>query len=212
MNSFLFEQIENGFQLTVLLLMTVISIYKSLKTENETWSLMAMFFGAVTLGNIYWFLYMMFYRETPYYGFISDFCWVAAYLFMILMLVQIRDRSFHWNEHKALWLIPLFTFAMALFYMRWGAYLTNTVYALCMTALLGSAVVGILTSVKGSARRRLYYACLAYVLVEYSLWTVSCFNWDVAVLDPYVIIDVLLTAVYILIFVMSGKAVRDELH
>ncbi len=212
MNTFLFEQIENALQLTTLVILTVLSIYRALTTDNETWSLTAMFFGAVTLGNVYWFLYMMLYQETPYYGFISDFSWAAAYLFLILLLVQIRESDFRWNDHKALWLIPLFTSAMALFYMRYGAYLTNAFYALCMTALLGSSVVGIMTSQKGSARRHLYYACVGYVLIEYSLWTVSCFNWDPSGLDPYVILDTVLTAVYILMFVMSGKVAEDELH
>ncbi|MBQ1827152.1 MAG: hypothetical protein II126_04185, partial [Erysipelotrichaceae bacterium] len=185
MNTFLFEQIENALQLAILVILTAVSIRRGLSTVNNNWSLLAMFYGAVTLGNLYWFLYMMLYDKTPYYGFISDFSWVAAYMFLILMLAQIRENRIIWKQERYLWPVPVFTFAMAVFYMRWGDYLTNVFYALCMTVLLSNALAGIRRSAKGSGKRLLYFACLAYCLVEYSLWTVSCFSWDFLPVDPY---------------------------
>ncbi len=212
MNTFLFEQIENAFQLITLVILTAITIHQALSSGKEIWSLLAMFYGAVTLGNLYWFLYMLLYQETPYYDFISDFSWLAAYLFLILLLLQLRKGTVSWKRKRSFLLVPLFTFAMALFYMRWGEYLTNITYAVCMTVLLYNALAGLLEEGKTGSRRRLYGACLTYGMVEYVLWTVSCFSWDRLPVDPYLLCDVLLTGVYVDLYLVSRKAVHDELH
>lgn len=209
---FLIEQIENVFQLVALGIMTFLTIYRSVTTHNRIWGLLSMFYATVTLGNLYWFLYMIFYQETPFYDFIPDFCWMSSVLFMVVLLLQIRKTEWNWRENKVYLLIPVFTFAMALFYMRWGEYLSNMAYAIAMTILLYCSLKGLFEVEKESRKSTLYFVTTAYCVVEYCLWTASCFSWEGFIVNPYLILDIMLTLVYVAFYPAAGRVVRDELH
>ena len=74
----LIETIDNAFQLLSLGILAVMTVYRAVTTRNRIWILLYMFYIVIALGNLYWFLYMMLYKETPFYSFIPDFCWIAA--------------------------------------------------------------------------------------------------------------------------------------
>ena len=209
---FLIEQLENIFQLVSLVILTGLTIYKSVTTHKRIWGLLSMFYATASLGNIYWFLYMMFYQQTPYYSFIPDFCWIAAVLFMAVLLLQIKDGEWNWRENRLLWPVPVLTAGMAIFFMQWGEYLTNTAYAVAMTVLLYCGANGLFFSEKGSKKIWLFVASLSFCLIEYGLWTVSCFSENSVFLNLYYLFDLLLTLAYISFYPATGKAAGDELH
>ena len=209
----LIETIDNAFQLLSLGILAVMTVYRAVTTRNRIWILLYMFYIVIALGNLYWFLYMMLYKETPFYSFIPDFCWAAAYMSLLLLLLYIREGEWKYRQFMALWPVAIFTLAMSVFYMRYGKYLTNLTYAVLMAMLIMVTIVGFKNTEKGSGKRRLYLSSLLFCLVEYSLWTASCFDWSGPVfLDPYYFLDVLLTVSYILFYPAARKAVVDELH
>lgn len=209
----LIEEIDNAFQLLSLGMLSFLMAYKAIRTRNRIWILLYMFYIVITLGNLYWFLYMMLYEETPFYSFIPDFCWAAAYMSLLLLLLYIREGEWKYQQFMALWPVAVFTLAMSVFYMRYGKYLTNLAYAVLMAMLIMVSILGFRNMEKGSGKRKLYLISLLFCLVEYSLWTASCFDWSGSVLlDPYYFLDVLLTICYILFYPAAGKAVEDELH
>ena len=209
----LIETIDNAFQLLSLGILAVMTVYRAVTTRNRIWILLYMFYIVIALGNLYWFLYMMLYKETPFYSFIPDFCWAAAYMSLLLLLLYIREGEWKYRQFMALWPVAIFTLAMSVFYMRYGKYLTNVLYAVFMAMLIMVTIVGFKNTEKGSGKRRLYLSSLLFCLVEYSLWTASCFDWSGPVfLDPYYFLDVLLTVSYILFYPAARKAVVDELH
>ncbi len=208
---FQIEQIDNALQLFALAACGLLTVFRAIKTRNRIWVMLYMFYLVITLGNLYWLLYLFLYKETPYYSNIPDFCWAAAYLSLLLLLQHVRDGHWSWKDHRLFYLIPLFTGGMALFYMQWGKYLTNIVYALLMSSLLYHSIGGLMSSEKKTGRHYLYLVSLIYCLVEYALWTSSCFEWG-SFVDPYYFFDLLLTVTYVLYYPAAGKAVQDELH
>ena len=209
----LIETIDNAFQLLSLGILAVMTVYRAVTTRNRIWILLYMFYIVIALGNLYWFLYMMLYEETPFYSFIPDFCWIAAIMALLLLLLYIREGEWKYRQFTVLWPAAVFTFVMSAFYMRYGKYLTNLTYAVLMAMLIMVTIVGFKNTEKGSGKRRLYLSSLLFCLVEYSLWTASCFDWSGPVfLDPYYFLDVLLTVSYILFYPAARKAVEDELH
>ena len=209
---FLIEQIDNIIQLAALLVLTVLAFYKGMTTRKRIWALLCMFYGVAALGNLYWFLHMIIYSETPYYDFIPDFCWISAFMFLILLLLNIRDREWDWKRHKFLWLIPVFTVGMAVFYMQWGEHLTNIVYAVFMTVLIFCSLEGYLHTEKKTGKHDLYLISMLFCLAEYALWTSSCLPWEFPVFDPYYAFDILLTLIYVFFYPAAGKAAHDELY
>lgn len=209
----LIEKIDNAFQLLSLGILSFLTVYKAVTTRQRIWILLYMFYIVTTLGNLYWFLYIMLYEQTPFYSFISDFCWVASFMSLLLLMLYIREGGWKWRQFVALWPVAVFTFAMSVFYMRFGKYLTNIAYAFFMALLIMTSIIGFRNTVKGSGKRKLYLASLLFCFVEYSLWTVSCFDWIIpAYLHPYYFLDLLLTLANILFYPAAGKAVADELY
>ena len=209
----LIETIDNAFQLLSLGILAVMTVYRAVTTRNRIWILLYMFYIVIALGNLYWFLYMMLYEETPFYSFIPDFCWIAAIMALLLLLLYIREGEWKYRQFTVLWPAAVFTFVMSAFYMRYGKYLTNVLYSVFSAMLIMVTIVGFKNTEKGSGKRRLYLSSLLFCLVEYSLWTASCFDWSGPVfLDPYYFLDVLLTVSYILFYPAARKAVVDELH
>ena len=210
---FLIEKIDNALQLLSLIVCTVLALFKATSTHKRIWTLMSMFYAVVTLGTLYWFLYMMLYGDTPYYDFIPDLCWLAAFMYMLLVMLHIRDREWSFKDHKIFWIIPVFTTGLAIFYMQWGEYFTNIAYAILMGMILYQSIGGVITADKKDSRYNLYFVTLIFCLVEYSLWTASCFSWGgIPFLDPYYFFDIMLTAAYVLLYLATGKAADDELH
>ena len=207
----LIEQVDNALQLIALVVCGLLTVFRSISTRNRIWVLLYMFYIVVTLGNLYWLLYLLLYKETPFYSYIPDFCWAAAYLSLLLLLQHIKDKERSRKDRKVLYLIPVFTFGMALFYMQWGKYLINIIDAVFMSLLLYYSIGGLLTAKKKTGRYYLYLVTLFFCLVEYGLWTSSCFEWG-SFLDPYYIFDVMLTLAYVLFYPAARKAVQDELH
>ena len=207
------EKIDNGFQLISLGICTALALYRAFSSSDRHWASLALFCAVMALGDLYWFLYMVFYGDTPLYSFIPDYCWIAAFLFLLLLLLHEDNSRIRWHEHKVLYLIPVFTVGMCIFYMRFGKYLTNIFYAVFMTLVMCYSLNGLLSSGKENRRCRLYLTSFIFCLVEYLLWTTSCFEWaGPAYLDPYYIFDIMLTVVYILFYPATGKAVEDEPH
>jgi len=160
------EKIDNALQLIALAVCGILTVFRSVSTRNRIWVLLYLFYIVVTLGNLYWLLYLFLYQETPFYSYIPDFCWAAAYLSLLLLLQHIKEKEWNRKDHKVLYLIPVFTFGMALFYMQWSKYLTNIIDAALMSLLLYYSIGGLLMSEKKTGRYFLYLVSLLFCLIE----------------------------------------------
>ena len=206
----LIEKIDNGFQLFTLGVCVILSLYRTFHTRSQIWALLGMFYGAITLGNLYWFLYMLLYDSVPHYSFIPDYCWISAFLFLFLLLIRVKRPEWEWKKGLISLLIPAFTFGMCLFYMQWGDYLTNIFYAVFMCLIINYAIQGLRSSEKKTGRYNFYLHVLIYCATEYCLWTSSCSPWNPDLL--YYLFDVLLTIVYICFYFMIRKVDEDEFY
>ena len=83
---------------------------------------------------------------------------------------------------------------MAVFFMQWGEYFNNVVYAVLMGILLYASV----HRLRDRQQRFLSALILIYCLLEYGLWISSCY-WQESVLsEPYYWFDFALTASFFL--------------
>ena len=96
--------------------------------------------------------------------------------------------------------------------MQWGEVLTNLAYALLMSLLLFSAIRRLLDGDKYPARRLLSLMILVFCLLEYALWTASCFFSGDGLQNPYYWIDFLLTASFVFFIPATGMRWQHEFH
>ena len=190
------ESIENAVQLALLLVCTAVSGATAVRGRERSGAILTPFYGSYALGDLYWLLYLLFYGHTPKLFYVSDLSWYAAYLFLYLLLQLVSDPEERGTRCPALLVLPLFTVAMCVFYMRWGDYAGNVITAVLMSLLMMHAARGLYylrRHPEGSARRWLYVATLIFCAIEYAAWTSSCFWAGDTWANPYLWFACLLT-------------------
>ena len=206
------ESLSNLIQTAVLGLCLFLSLIQFIRRKERAWALLTLYYTSTFLGTLYWQLYLLFYHRVPYF-YTSEMSWYTAYLFLCLLLHQVAQPGERQYRRRAMWLIPLFTGGMMVFYMLRGQIVSNLVAALLMTQLLWCALRGLLWQRDGPDRaagnRALYTATLLFCMAEYATWTASCYEGAVVdtLLSPFIWCDVLLTLSDLLFLPALRKAV-----
>ncbi|MBQ3376043.1 MAG: hypothetical protein IJG49_06500 [Erysipelotrichaceae bacterium] len=207
------EGLENGIQMILAGICAGIAIVKAVTTRNRTWAFLSMFYFTFFLGDLYWALHIIFYHKTPEFSFIPYLNWISSYLFLWLIMYYVQDGKKIAQPLKRMWSIPVFTFAMAIFYMQYGAYLNNTITAVMMCTLMVRAINGLIIEKEeqGSVRKSylLNILVLMFCMMEYAMWTVSCFFSGDTLANPYYWFDFGLTVIIGLILRAVRKVVEQ---
>ena len=169
------ESIENAFQITILLVCAAVALRRAISLQSKAWTLLFFFYGTWLLGDIYWLVCLVFYGETPQISIISELNWYASYTFLYFLLLQVSPPSEKHISGILPWLCPVFSIIMAVFYMQWGKIIDNLILAALMGLLLFS-VTHRLADRKHYVRSRfICWVILFFCLMDYGLWTSSCF-------------------------------------
>ena len=208
------ETIDNMIQLLATGICSGIAFHRAYITQQRVWIKLGLSSFVFFLGDLYSVLYLWFYDRTPHYSNIPYVGWYASYLFLFLLLSDMQNENKRVYRHRALWLIPVFTLGMCIFYMwvsEWSSTVDNLTHCIVMTLLLWRAVVGFLeirrNPVSAAGQRRLYITVLILCVAEYATSTVSCFWMGDTLSNPYFWFDLLLSATYLLMPAALKKAV-----
>ena len=183
------ESIDNGIQIAVLILCAAAAIGKAARYHSRSWTLLSFFYSSWLLGDVYWMVCLLFYDKTPEISVVSDLSWYASYIFLYLLLRHTSSPEKLAGKKSIPWLGPVFALGMAMFFMQRGEIVNNLIYAGLMGLLLYSTIRRL------TDRRNGYLPALILILclLEYALWTASCFWNDELLLHPYYWFDFLLT-------------------
>ena len=201
------DTIDNGLQLSVLLLCAVIALVRATSKHSRTWTLTFFYFGSWLLGDLYWSVCLFFFEETPQISVVSDLSWYASFLFLYLLLRE-TDPAEEIDRKRLLpWLGPIVAAAMAIFFMLWGEIVSNLIYGALMGLLLFASIRRLERGNAAGGRRFLSAWILIYCLLVYALWTASCY-WDDSVpFHPYYVFDLLITLSFPFLLWATKKAV-----
>ena len=215
------EIVQNSIQLLVTGICTINAAISFSRHRERTWILLGLFSGSYFLGDLYWMLVLLFYQRVPEFSYIADLNWyVSSYVFLLLLLSYVRDEDtggefMPWQmlrRHKILWLVPVFTGCMCIFFMQWGHYFVNIMSAAFMTLIIMLTLDDFLTlraQRLDNPRRNLDLVALLFCLAEYGLWTSACLQTqeDYAGADFW--ISCMLSFTFILFPLALGKVVRE---
>ncbi|MBR3189095.1 MAG: hypothetical protein IKF59_13855, partial [Lachnospiraceae bacterium] len=67
--------------------------------RNRAWIVLALASGVFFLGDLYCVLFLVLYGRTPAYSYIPYLSWYASYLFLLLLLFELR-RSREEKKHR----------------------------------------------------------------------------------------------------------------
>ena len=197
------DSIDNWIQIAVLAVCVIAAAVQAARYRSRSWTLLAFFYGSWVLGDIYWTVCLLFYGKTPEISVVSDLSWYASYIFLYMLLRRVSPPEELAGRKITPWLGPVFTIGMALFFMLRGEIVNNLIYAGLMGLLLYAAI----RRLTERRNRTLPALILIFCLLEYALWTASCFWNEAILLHPYYWFDFLLTVSFPLFLSATGKAV-----
>ena len=203
------EIYDNLLQIAVLLFCINAAGFRAVRFRSRSWSILGFFFGSWMLGDLYWLACLVFYKTTPQISVISDLNWYASFLFLYLLLRHVSPPEKLQRSSPLSWLGPVFAAGMAVFFMFWGEIISNLIYAGLMGLLLFSVIRRLADKSNTGRQRFLLVLLLAFCLLEYSLWTASCFWNEEVALHPYYLFDLLVTLSFLLYLPAVKKAVTE---
>ena len=196
------ESAENAIQLVLLAVCAVYSFGRALSTGRRIWTLAGLYFSVYALGDLYWQLFLIFFGHSPEFSFIPYLSWYAGYVFLWMLLQELRKGQRQRKHIRVLWCIPVFTAGMCLYFMQYGAYFSNAIAAVLMGMLLWGSAAGLLQAGHGAEKARtkpVFAVIFLFCLAEYGAWTSSCIWTGETLRNPYYWFDMALTVVSLLL-------------
>ena len=187
------ERYENAIQIAILAVCVIMASYRAVTYRSRSWTLLSLFYGSWVLGDVYWLVCLLFYDKTPHISVVADLSWYASYIFLYLLLRSTSPPEEIKETRLISWLGPVFAIGMAVFFMFRGEIMSNIIYGGLMGLLLFSSIRRLADKDRPGCNPFLPAMILIFCLLEYGLWTASCFWDETVLLHPYYIFDILLT-------------------
>ena len=205
------ELIDNISQCIITLAASIGAGTLYYKSRKQAYFLLCYFFGTFSLGTLYWALHVLLFKHSPQIFYVSEFAWIASFLFLLTLehtLSTPRERKY---KHPAIWLVPITCVPQLILYVSRGDILSNLLICGLTMASAWYSVRGLLYARSQIGKPRdmqsFHIAVLCMIALEYCLWTSSCFWGGDTLANPYFIFDFLLTAAMFALLPATQKAV-----
>ena len=185
-----FELIDNCFQVTVLFCAALAAIAAAFRRKDRRFLILALFFICVSMGTLYWVLHLFIFGNVPQVFYVSEFSWLAAYLFLLSFQMVRTDRGRPALSLPALF-CALLTAAVVLAFRMFGpSYFVSAAFAGVMSVIVYLAVWRLRRRGGGRLVDGWLLLCVGLQLL---LYVVSCFMQDFTRFNLYFAVDIALT-------------------
>ena len=183
-----FELIDNCFQVAVLFCAALAAIAAALRHKDRRFLILALFFACISMGTLYWVLHIFIFGDVPQVFYVSEFSWLAAYLFLLSFQMVRTDRA------GTLFSLP----ALACALLAAAVVLAFRIFG--PSYVVSAAFAGVVFAIVYLAVRRLRRGgglidgwLLLCVGLQLLLYVVSCFMEDFTRFNLYFAVDITLT-------------------
>jgi hypothetical protein len=207
------ELFDNVSQFLVILLAGAGAGILFYKSRKQAYFLLACFYGTFALGTLYWTLHILLFDYTPQIFYVSELAWIASYMFLLTLEFNLSAPEERKFRHPVIWLVPIFCIPQLLLYLTYGDIIFNLLICGTAMAVAWYSARGLAHARRqeGKLRDKQYFhlVILCVVILEYSLWTASCFWVSDTLTNPYFWIDFLLTVALFALLPAMRKAVEQ---
>ena len=185
-----FELIDNCFQVVVLFCAVLAAIAAAFRRKDRRFLILALFFICVSMGTLYWVLHLFIFGNVPQVFYVSEFSWLAAYLFLLSFQMVRTDRGRPALSLPALF-CALLTAAVVLAFRMFGpSYFVSAAFAGVMSVIVYLAVWRLRRRGGGRLVDGWLLLCVGLQLL---LYVVSCFTQEYNRFNLYLAVDITLT-------------------
>lgn len=204
------ELFDNLSQLAVTAFCFVCTGVLFAKSHKQPFFLLACFYGAFSLGTLYWALHILLLQESPQMFYVSELGWVASYVFLLAIEITMSNPEERKVKTPLMLLPPLLFIPQFFLYLTRGDSFFNLL--MCgITMVIAVYAVRSMVYIKKHKEKPqkafwFHLTVLFFVVLEYALWTWSCFWVSDTLTNPYFWCDFLLSAVMLLLLPAMRKA------
>ena len=202
-----FELIDNCFQVAVLMCAALAAIAAALRHKDRRFLILALFFACVSMGTLYWVLHIFIFGDVPQVFYVSEFSWLAAYLFLLSFQMVRTDRV------RPLFSMPslacaLLTAAVVLAFRMFGpSYFVSAAFAGVVFAIVYLTVWRLRRRGSGGLIDCWLLLCVGLQLL---LYVVSVFMQDYTRFNLYFAVDITLTISFAALLPLALREVAGK--
>lgn len=202
-----FELIDNCFQVTVLFCAVLAAIAAAFRRKDRRFLILALFFICVSMGTLYWVLHLFIFGNVPQVFYVSEFSWLAAYLFLLSFQMVRTDRGRPALSLPALF-CALLTAAVVLAFRMFGpSYFVSAAFAGVMSVIVYLAVWRLRRRGGGRLVDGWLLLCVGLQLL---LYVVSCFTQEYTRFNLYFAVDITLTLSFAALLPLALREVAGK--
>ena len=202
-----FELVDNCFQVTVLFCAALAAIAAAFRRKDRRFLILALFFICVSMGTLYWVLHLFIFGNVPQVFYVSEFSWLAAYLFLLSFQMVRTDRGRPVLSLPALF-CALLTAAVVLAFRMFGpSYFVSAAFAGVMSVIVYLAVWRLRRRGGGRLVDGWLLLCVGLQLL---LYVVSCFMQDYTRFNLYFAVDITLTLSFAALLPLALREVAGK--
>ena len=202
-----FELIDNCFQVAVLFCAALAAIVAALRYKDRRFLILSLFYICISMGTLYWVLHLFIFGNVPQVFYVSEFSWLAAYLFLLSFQMVRTDRVRPLFSLLSL-VCALFTAIIILVVRMFGpSYVVSAAFAGVMSAIVYLAVWHLR---RGNSGKRTDWGLLLCVGLQMLLFVVSDFISDFTRFNLYFAVDITLTLSFGALLPISLREVAEK--
>ena len=202
-----FELIDNCFQVVVLFCAVLAAIAAAFRRKDRRFLILALFFICVSMGTLYWVLHLFIFGNVPQVFYVSEFSWLAAYLFLLSFQMVRTDRGRPALSLPALF-CALLTAAVVLAVRMFGpSSFVSAAFAGVMSVIVDLAVWRLRRRGGGRLVDGWLLLCVGLQLL---LYVVSCFTQEYTRFNLYFAVDITLTLSFAALLPLALREVAGK--
>ena len=211
MSIMLYDHITNIYSIVLTVVGLVIAMFRYVEHPCRAWIYMIIFLLGNLLSNYYWGAYVLLMTEYPNISsFIAYLGWNIGFAALALLLLNLRSEA---EKHffSPLCLIPIpLNIWQFIIYIPFGGILNNVWQGFWCTLTIVLSINSIVFYLKNrkNGAKKPYVAIVLffYVILEYIMWTSSCYDWPSLWLYPYTYASLLWIAACV---ILPWALIRD---
>ena len=210
-----FEDIENLISLLCTVVGLLYSLFKYIDTPKRGYRYLIAFFVTSFLSEYYWTVYVLLMGDYPK---VSEFTayigWNIGYIFLLLAVFFLRHEGARRFFHPLILLPLLSNIPQLILYLQYGGIVNNLWQVGITTVIMIFCLQEIFFCIKNRKEKKVFpgfsVLILLYIIMQYVMWTSSCFAWDSELTNPYFYSSILVAVIRIFFAFGAGKHIESE--